>query len=559
MYRAEHPRPQLRREEWLNLNGEWDFEFDFSKSGLARGMSAPDAAFSQKINLPFCPESSLSGIGYTDFINAVWYRRSVVIPDEFKGRRAILHFGAVDYYCTVFVNGARVGDHMGGYSPFSFDITDFLKDGENIITVYAEDDTRATDIPSGKQSHEHFSFGCYYTRTTGIWQTVWLEFVPENHIKSVRIATDIASQSVTLTATLCGRSTLKAEVLYNGKRVGFGESDGNVITVRLDELHLWELGKGRLYELALSFGDDRVKSYFGMREIGFDGHKFLLNGKSVFQRLVLDQGFYPDGIYTASSDSELENDIKRSMALGFNGARLHEKVFEERFLYHCDRLGYMVWGEYPSWGLDISKPESVYRFLPEWLDILNRDINHPSIIGWCPFNETWDYEGRRQCDDVLSLVYRVTKSVDPTRPCIDTSGNFHVITDVFDVHDYDSSGDAIRARYRELPNAIVDKFDDRQKYAREPIFISEYGGIGFLLDSKGWGYGNIPESKEAFLARLKDVTDAILENKYIFGFCYTQLTDVEQECNGLYTYDRICKFDPDDISAIIGSKAAIED
>ncbi|MBR4279049.1 MAG: beta-galactosidase, partial [Clostridia bacterium] len=277
-----------------------------------------------------------------------------------------------------FVNGSLVGTHKGGYSPFSFDITDFLTESDNYLSVYAEDDTRSTDIPSGKQSHELNSFGCFYTRTTGIWQTVWLEFVPEHRINDFRIITDVSSQSVTLTASLTGVGILKASVFYDGRLVGFGETEGATLTLKLDELHLWEIGQGRLYDLCLSFGEDRVKSYFGMRDIRFDGHKFLLNGKSVFQRLVLDQGFYPDGIYTASSDSELENDVLRSMAMGFNGARLHEKVFEERFLYHCDRLGYIVWGEYPSWGLDISRPESIACFLPEWISVVMRDINHPS-------------------------------------------------------------------------------------------------------------------------------------------------------------------------------------
>ncbi len=564
IYRTEHPKPQFMRADWQNLNGEWDFEFDFSKSALARGMQNENAVFTRKINVPFCPESQLSGIGYTDFIPACIYRRGFVITKEQLLKRIVLHFGAVDYCATVFVNGVNAGVHKGGYSSFCFDITDYCREGSNTLTVYCEDDTRSNKIPSGKQSFEHNSFGCFYTRTTGIWQTVWLEFTPKSYIKSIKYYPDINAKTLTVHATLVGAGTLSAVAEYEGRTVGGAacESRGGnaVLTLALDELHLWEIGNGRLYDLELAFGEDRVKSYFGMRDIHFEGFKFMLNGKSVFQRLVLDQGFYPQGVYTAPSDKELSCDIERSIAMGFNGARLHEKVFEERFLYHCDRMGYIVWGEYGNWGLDISYPESVHYILPEWLEILHRDFNHPAIIGWCPFNETWDEKGRRQCDEVLSLVYRVTKSVDPTRPCIDTSGNFHVMTDVFDLHDYDSSGAAIRERYKELANGvIVDKFSDRQHYGGEPLFISEYGGIGFLLDKNGWGYGNIPESKEAFLARLKDVTDAILDNACIFGFCYTQLTDVEQECNGLYTYDRKPKFSHSEIAPIISRKAAIEE
>ena len=564
MFRKEHPKPQLERENWVNLNGTWDFELDFSKSALSRGMLDENAVFNNEINVPFCPESILSGIGYTDFIPACIYRRRFDITSKQKNGRIVLHFGAVDYYATVYINGVLAGRHKGGYSSFSFDITALCREGENTLTVYAEDDTRSDKIPSGKQCHEYNSYGCFYTRTTGIWQTVWLEFTPKAYVKGVKYYCDIHAQTLTVTAELVGSGRLYAEASYLGRTVGsaFTDTSGGiaVLTLSLSELHLWSVGVGALYDLHISFGEDRVKSYFGMREIHFEGKSFMLNGESVFQRLVLDQGFYPTGIYTAPSDAELENDILRSIRMGFNGARLHEKVFEERFLYYCDKHGYLVWGEYASWGMDITEPGSVHNMLPEWLEILERDFNHPAIIGWCPFNETWDINGRKQCDDILSLVYHTTKAVDATRPCIDTSGNFHVITDVFDVHDYDSSGDAIRARYARLAtdNAIEDKFANRQTYKGEPIFISEYGGIGFMLDKSGWGYGNIPESKEAFLARLKDVTDAILDNECIFGFCYTQLTDVEQECNGLYTYDRTPKFLPEEIAPIISRRAAIE-
>ncbi len=565
IYRSEHPKPQFKRSSWENLNGEWDFEFDFGNSGAEKGMFLADTEFSKKINVPFCPESKLSGIGYTDFLTSVWYKRKINIGRNKKEGRIFLHFGAVDYKATVYINGKAVGSHVGGYSSFCFEITDYVEIGENTLTVHAEDDTRSSLIPSGKQSEAFGSHGCFYTRTTGIWQTVWLEFTPKNYIKSLKYLTDISSKTITVQAELVGNGRLVAEAFFDGRPMGSASAEANcgnaMLTLTLDELHLWEVGKGGLYDIVFTFGDDRVESYFGMRSVGFDGFKFMLNGKSVFQRLVLDQGFYPDGIYTAPSDEELEADIDRSMNCGFNGARLHEKVFEERFLYHCDKKGYIVWGEYASWGLDITDASAVARMLPEWLEILKRDFNHPAIIGWCPFNETWDFQGKRQCDDVLKTVYLATKAFDQTRPCIDTSGNYHVMTDVFDLHDYDSSGSAIRERYAELKEKgiLVDKFDDRQQYdGKKPVFISEYGGIGFMLDNNGWGYGNIPTTKEEFMARLKDVTDAILDNEALCGFCYTQLTDVEQECNGLYTYSRQSKFDTDEIASIIGRDAAIE-
>ena len=567
IYRSEYPKPQFMRENWLNLNGEWQFEIDNSNSGEERKLFNEAQDFSLKINVPFCPESKLSGVENVDFMNSVWYKREFEITEKQLEGRVVLHFGAVDYKTTVYINGNKCGSHKGGYVSFSFDITDYAVLGKNTVTVHAMDDTRSRMIPSGKQSEKYSSWGCYYTRTTGIWQTVWLEFLPEAHIKSVKYVTDINNATVNINAVLCGSGTFIAEAFYDGVSMGKAQtvsSGGNVnITINLAEKHLWEIGNGRLYDLVLTFGEDRVQSYFGLRDIRLDGKKFLINGKSVFQRLVLDQGFYPDGIYTAPSDQELCADIKRSQALGFNGARLHEKVFEERFLYHCDKLGYIVWGEYPNWGLDHSYADSIYAILPEWLEEIDRDFNHPSIIGWCPLNETWDQNGRKQYDEMLALVYKATKAADSTRPCIDTSGNYHVVTDIYDLHDYEQNPDVFASHYEPLGNSNVfdffSAFKDRQRYdGKMPFFVSEYGGIGWSVN-EGWSYGNAPKSAEEFIERFKGLTDALLDNENMFGFCYTQLTDVEQEQNGLYTYDRKPKFDTEIFKAILSRKADIED
>ncbi len=300
----------------------------------------------------------------------------------------------------------------------------------------------------------------------------------------------------------------------------------------------------------LTFGEDMVSSYFGLRDIKLDGFKFLINGKSVFQRLVLDQGFYKDGIYTAPSEEDLINDINLSTALGFNGARLHQKVFEPRFLYNCDKMGYIVWGEYANWGLDYSSPKSLAVFLAEWSEAISRDFNHPSIIGWCPFNETWDYHGRKQYDELLSTVYDYTKAVDSTRPCIDTSGNFHVKTDIYDVHDYTYNATLFKRNYdrlvteNELYEHVLLDNPGRQKYGGQPVFVSEYGGIKWETDNtvKSWGYGKDVKTENEFAERYIGLTDALITNKKMFGFCYTQLYDIEQEQNGLYTYGRKKKF-----------------
>ena len=569
IYRTEHPKPQFERTTWRTLNGTWQFEIDQSASGQARKLYLPEAELKDEIQVPFCPESRLSGIGHTDFINAVWYKKEFELTEAELSGRVLLHFGAVDYDATLYVNGKEVGKHRGGYVSFSFDITEYAVPGKNVITLYAEDDSRDRLIPSGKQSFKYESFKCYYTRTTGIWQSVWLEFVPKAYIQKVKYYPSVQDQSLTVLATLQGEGTLTATAFFDGKEMGCTEvyARGGVVTlnVLLEEKHLWEVGKGGLYDLELTFGDDRVKSYFGLRDIRLEGEKFLINDEKIFQRLILDQGFYPDGIYTSPDDKELIADIECSVAMGFNGARLHEKGFEERVLYHAARLGYIVWGEFPNWGLDHSYADSVYGILPEWLEEVERDFNHPAIIGWCPFNETWDKNFRKQYDPLLALVYQATKSADPTRPCIDTSGNFHVVTDVYDLHDYMQDPAVFAEHYAPLGKTNVFNFRtafmDRQLTynGKIPFFVSEYGGIRWTEDESGWGYGNGPKTEEEFLERLKGLTDVLLDNPLMFGLCYTQLTDVEQEQNGLYTYDRKPKFDPAVISAIFGRKAAYEE
>lgn len=565
MYREEHPNPQFCRTKWKNLNGEWDFDFDFGISGKERKLYEHDG-MSKKITVPFCPESKLSGIEYTDFMNCVWYMKKFELPVEWTNDgRVFIHFGAVDYKTTVYINKQEVGIHIGGYTSFKFDITDYITNDENIVCVCAEDDNRHGLHPKGKQAHRYASSGCDYTRTTGIWQTVWLEHTPDSHIDKFRLYPDVRNGRMLFEVNTIGEEVLNVTVSYEGRLMGNTKISvsGNVVKgeVQLLENHLWELGKGRLYDVELQYGNDIVKSYFGLREVKMDGFKFLLNGQSVFQRLVLDQGFYPDGIYTAPNEEDLIKDIQLSLDAGFNGARLHQKVFEPRFLYHCDRMGYMVWGEYANWGLDYSLPENLAAFISQWSEAVERDFNHPSIIGWCPFNETWDYQGKRQRNDLISTIYYMTKAMDYTRPCIDTSGHYHVVTDIFDVHDYEQNPKIFADRFKNLSEGKIENFaNDRQTYNGEPVFVSEYGGISRAEDNdKGWGYGNSPENNKAFIERYKGLTNALLDNQYIFGFCYTQLYDVEQEVNGLYTYNRTPKIDIKEIREINRAKAAIEE
>lgn len=563
--RPEYPFTQMQRSNWLNLNGEWDFEFDFGKSGLDRKFYN-NAQFSKKIIVPFCPESELSGIEYKDFMPAVWYRRFFDISKEQINTTIFLHFGAVDYLAYIYINGQEVGVHQGGYTSFSFDITKYVKVGKNEIIVCAQDDNRTGLQPRGKQSSLYYSSVCDYTRTTGIWQTVWLEFMPKNYIKSIKYFPDITNGVFNIDAIIIGEGKFSIKAFYKGTPCGSCEtfvtksSCGSVkLSLKLDEIHLWEIGCGRLYDIELSLVNgndcDFVKSYAGLREVRLDGYKFLLNGKPIFQRTVLDQGYYVKGIYTAPDDKDLINDIQLSMNLGFNGARLHQKLFEPRFLFHCDRMGYIVWSEFANWGMDISNPAILHSFMKEWLEAVERDFNHPSIIGWCPFNETWDFNGKKQYDETIRLIYRMTKQLDNTRPCIDVSGNYHVETDIFDLHNYNQDVTKFAACYEDFKTGgdFQDENSHRQKYIKGlPVFISEYGGIKWdISNSKvAWGYGDAPKSEKQFIERYKGLTETLLSNPNIMGFCYTQLYDIEQETNGIYTYERKPKFAPDILETI---------
>ena len=567
--RPEYPRPQFVREGWLNLNGAWQFEIDNGGSGRQRGLAEKNP-LSGEIIVPFCPESRLSGVGNTDFMRAVWYRRTFTLPQEAEGKRVFLHFGAVDYLCEVWINGQSVGTHRGGYVSFSFEITDALISGENTIVVCADDDLRNGHQPFGKQSDQYLSHGCSYTRTTGIWQTVWLEWTNATRIAHVRLTPDYANTAVHIEAELDGPIDgveLRACASFDGQPMGEGTARPNgklaSLTLPRAESHPWNVGQPNLYDLALTLQADgqtvdALQSYFGLRSITLDGYACKINGKPVFQRLILDQGFYPDGIYTAPTDEELKNDILRAMAMGFNGARLHQKVFEARFLYWADHLGYICWGEMPSWGADPKDAWILPAFLDEWLQSIRRDYSSPAIVGWCPWNETWGESNNGQHQETMRITYRVTKAIDPIRPCIDASGGIHVETDIFDTHDYEQNPAVFGPRYAPDAPLIYDRLHQRQQYAGGPVFVSEYGGIAWN-EGSGWGYGESPKSPEEFIERYRGLTSALLDNPRHIGLCYTQLTDVEQECNGLYTYDRQPKFDPAIIHAITSRKAAIEE
>ena len=563
--RPEHPKPQFFRDSWRNLNGLWDFDFDFGDSKKEQGW-AEKTELPNKILVPFCPESQLSGIGYVDFMDAVWYQRMVDISaEELKGR-VLLHFGAVDYCCEVFVNGKSAGTHKGGFTSFSFDITALLTPGENNLVVYASDHIKTYKQPAGKQSDRYASYGCYYTRTTGIWQTVWLEFVPETYMTSMKLTPDPDNSCAYLeiyTNTPIPGKQIKAEAFLHDACVGSivvnGGAPCTMLTLPLSVKELWEPGSPALYDLTLTLMEedtvmDKVSSYFGLRSVALKDGAILLNNKPFFQKLVLDQGFYPDGIFTAPDDNALKYDIELAQSMGFNGARPHQKIFEERYLYWADKLGYLVWGEYPNWGLDITKADALCAVLPEWLESVKRDYNHPSIVAWCPLNEVWDFQGRKPEAEVVSSVYYATKAVDMTRPVIDASGGYHVITDIFDVHHYEQDPEIWASHVtKDDWYKGYDDTPDRHEYKGEPYFVSEYGGTWWnekdaaVMNAGSdqelsWGYGNRPRTEREAGERIVALTQTLLDNPRVCGLCYTQLYDTEQEQNGLYYYDRTPKF-----------------
>lgn len=562
--RPEHPRPDGVRAEWLNLNGEWEFAETDEDVSFPGGVSYPD-----RIVVPFCRESALSGLQRKGFVKHVWYRRTFAIPVEWKSRRVRLHVGACDWRTWVWVNDILVGEHVGGSAPFVFEVTRALKPGENTVVVHAFDDTRSGLQACGKQSQREESYGCLYTRTTGIWQTVWLEGVGDSYVRAFALTPDPDNARVLINAEIDGPSdglTLEAAAFHAGKAVSAARVAADwrhtCVALNLSEKHLWSVEDPFLYDLKLTLrrGDevvDTLDSYFGLRRVSIEGAAMLLNGKAVFQRLVLDQGFYPEGVWTAPTDAALKRDIELSQAVGFNGARLHQKVFEPRLLYWADRLGYLVWGEYPNWGLNVSNPAAYLAIVNEWLEVLERDRNHPSVIGWCPFNETPPEAGALQ-----RTIVELTRAVDPTRPVIESSGYYHGHPEpqVLDAHDYDPDPVTLKARWdaRFSELSLPERYGSGNASIPVPFFVSEYGGIGWQVGEGGWGYGEGPKNLDEFYARYQGLTDALLDNRHMFGFCYTQLTNIEQEQNGVYTYNREPKFDAERLRVINARRARYE-
>lgn len=571
--RPEYPRPDFQREKWLALNGEWDFSFD-------------EPIFDQKILVPFACETKLSGIHDTSFHNAVWYRRSFSLPEPMHDRQILLHFGAVDYTCRLWVNDQFIREHTGGQCGFSADITDALNaSGENVIVLEARDDPADLEMPRGKQYWKPESESIFYTRTTGIWQSVWLEAVSPMHLCSCRITPLFDERSVRFSYALSAAPqhvTLTAEITFRGKTAGAVSvtptSARGAFDLQIDQSALsawnyqedlvWTPEQPNLFDVTFRILEhgcevDAVQSYFGMRKVSIQNGQFLLNNRPYYQKLVLDQGYWPESLLTAPSDEAFIRDIELTKAMGFNGVRKHQKVEDPRYLYHADRMGLLVWGEIGAAYLYSEQyADRIYR---EWLDVLRRDYNHPCIVVWTPLNESWgvqeiETDPRQQAHSEAMVA--ITKSMDTTRLVVDNDGWEHTNGDLLTIHDYSPSGEMLRAHLGSMDAILALRpaqralFVGRHAYAGQPILLSEFGGVKFVPGTEAqhsWGYCEA-DSCAAFAGKLRELFDAVRACPLVDGYCYTQLTDVETEQNGLLTYDRTPKLPLETICAILNGR-----
>ena len=614
--KPEYPRPQFARaDNWVNLNGEWDFAFDDTKRGLSECWYLKESAksFDMKIIVPFCFQSKLSGIEVTSFHEVFWYRREFNIQEQFENKKVLLHFGAVDHKCVIFLNGVYVGSHEGGYIGFSLDITNYIEE-TNVLVLRVEDPSQDLEIPRGKQYWKEGLESIFYPRVSGIWQTVWMEFIsPDYLIEDLKITTDIDKSEVFFKTTIKGIGfsdlSLSITVSFDNQIVAMEKINLNfigkigkkknkkIIKERIEMfhkrmfhenpsrfnfkvaipnnlLHLWDVENPNLYNVSLKIQNektgeiyDEISSYFGMRKISIseqeNGNKqILLNYKPLYQKLFLVQGYWPNSLYTPPSDDHIKKDIQYVLDFGFNGLRTHQKAFDPRFLYWCDKMGVLVWGEIGN----------AYRFsvksqlnlINEFVAEVERDYNHPSIIAWVPLNEGWGISGAEKDPKrsyYTSSLYFLIKSIDSTRLIVDDDGWWHTENnDICTRHFYLNTEllpktleAEIESHRKAVPKVYLKPF----KYKYEPIIYSEIGGFGYEFQKnieKKWGYGGLIENSEELFKKVINLLKEFNKRKsWIQGFCYTELYDQFQEINGLLTLDRKPKFPPHKLKEILKS------
>jgi len=575
----------MTRPEWVDLTGTWGFAFDDGHVGMTEQWQRRADVFDRSIEVPFPFESPASGIGDPSFHPVVWYRRTMAVSAR-PGRRVLLHFGAVDYRAHVWVNGHAVAYHEGGHTPFTADITSALDDsGEQVVVVRAADSPGDLRQPRGKQDWKREPHAIWYDRTSGIWQPVWLEDVPETRIRDLTWAPDVENRAIGLTVRLRydrpSRAGLRLRVVLRqaGRLLAedtyavHGGETQRSITVAHSDMSighpdlLWAPEHPNLIDATVTLLDDgevvdEVGSYTALRSLRASRDRLLLNGRPYFLRLVLAQNFWPESHLAAPDADALRREVQLVKDLGFNGVRLHQKVEDPRFLEWCDRLGLLVWAEMPA-AYEYSR-QTVGRVTREWLEVLERDASHPCIIAWVPVNESWGVPALERSpaqQDFVRAMYHLTKSVDPERLVIGNDGWEQPVTDVLTVHDYTAKGQTLRDRYGTRAS-LAETVEHTQPLYRAillpgvtrgeaPVVISEFGGITFDLDEReGWrGYGAVSSADE-LLAGYRDLVGALLSSSVLAGFCWTQLTDTQQERNGLLTSARTPKVDPEQIRAV---------
>jgi beta-galactosidase/beta-glucuronidase len=554
-----YPRPQLVRENWKSLDGTWSYTF-------AGERDPASVVWQGEIQVPYPPESPLSGVHDPGFHDQIWYRRTFTVPESWRGQRVLLHFGAVDYSASVWVNGRLAATHEGGHTPFSADITDALQAGEQEVIVRAADKPLGMDKPRGKQDWRPEPHGIWYPRTTGIWQPVWLEPVPNAHIAKARFTPELSEFALRTEVELAGDTeglTLEISLRLNGTLL---TSDLYRLTEpRVERLihlpkpafddvlaYLWSPERPNLIDVELKLTADKtvideVHSYTAMRRVEAKDGKFWLNTRPYFLRLALDQGYWDESLLAAPSGEALKKDVELAKAMGFNGVRKHQKIEDPRYLYWADKLGLLVWEEMPS-AYEFS-PKAIGRLTREWLEVVERDYNHPCIVAWVCFNESWgtpDLQHSEQQRHYIEALYHLTKSLDASRPVVGNDGWEHVATDLLTIHDYSREPATLERRYGTPEDSLetshqvlehgraitLDSFDPGD----QPPILSEFGGIRYNPEQEGWGYQEA-ESPEALLATYRELV-AAASGAGLAGFCYTQFADTFQEQNGLLYSDR---------------------
>ncbi|MDB5292667.1 MAG: Beta-galactosidase [Phycisphaerales bacterium] len=568
-----YPRPQLQRAQWTSLNGQWEFAID-PEDRVQRPDEVP---WNATINVPFSPETPLSGVADTGLYKACWYRRTFDAPPLPSGHRLLLHFGAVDYETTVWVNGSIAVRHEGGYTPFFADITDLLSaQGPQTVVVRAQDDPGDLAKPRGKQDWQEQPHSIWYYRTTGIWQTVWTEVVPPTRIAALRWTPNAERWEMGLEVHLAGHvgeglavrvrlafgDRVLAEDTYsaNGQKIArrIGIPDPGIDDYRNDIR--WSPESPKLIDAQIQLLDsdgtviDQVISYTAIRSIALLGDRFVLNGKPYPLRLVLDQGYWPEGGLTAPDDDALRHDVELVKAMGFNGVRMHQKIEDPRFLHWADRLGLLVWEEMPS--CYTFSERTVERLVRQWTDAIHRDISHPCIITWVPINESWgvpDLPDSPAQRHLIQAMYHLTKTLDPSRAAIGNDGWEAAATDIIAIHDYDPDPKKLTARYAVAGEGIAAMLRSERPghrvlmlsgfdYQDQPIMLTEFGGIAFSRDkSHTWGYSRA-DNAQTFARQYFTLLETVRGLPLLAGFCYTQFADTYQEANGLLYMDRTPKF-----------------